>query len=167
MLGLIIRVLYRLRFLAEQAPFDPATFSYVFPLLEQIIQQGGVSAQEDEEKIEQVTLALDFVKFHCGECEHSSFRVKDCVLSLHIVSNTAFPRKRTLEQLLRVIRSQPKLSKNASSTLIDLGEAISPTATHEEINVLLKGTLAQEPHVRNACLQAIQVSSSGRAQLPL
>lgn len=62
-----------------------------------------------------------------------------------------------MQQLVHIIRHQPKLSKNASSTLIDLGEAISPTAVREEIHVLLKGMLMQESHVRNACLQAIQV----------
>lgn len=158
-------MLYRLRSLVEQIPFDAATFSYVFPLLEQIIQQGGISTQEDEEKLEQVTLTLDFIKFHCGECERSFSQAQDTVLSWLIVSDTAFPRKRTLEQLPHVIRSQPKLSKNASSTLIDLGEAISPTATREEIDVLLKGTLAPEAHVRNSCLQAIQVSLPSSAVL--
>lgn len=68
-LDLIVRVLYRLRSLAEQAPFDASTFSYVFPLLEQIIQQGGIAMEEEDEPLEQVALTLDFIKFHCGECE--------------------------------------------------------------------------------------------------
>ncbi|KXN82440.1 Translational activator gcn1 [Leucoagaricus sp. SymC.cos] len=137
--SLIIRVLYRLRFLAEQSPFDASTFSYAFPLLEQVIQKGGINAEEEEEALEQVALALDFIKFHCGE-----------------FSDSAYPRKRTMEQLLHLIRNQPKLSKSGSSTLIDLGEAISPSATREEMDVLLKGILAQESHLRNSCLQAIQ-----------
>jgi hypothetical protein len=62
-----------------------------------------------------------------------------------------------MEQLLHLIRYQPKLSKNGSTTLIDLGEAVSPTATREEMDVLLRGILAQESHLRNSCLQAIQV----------
>jgi hypothetical protein len=64
--------LYRLRFLVEQAPFDASTFSYAFPLLEQVIQQGGVAPEEEEEALEQVTLCLDIIKFHCGECEYFS-----------------------------------------------------------------------------------------------
>ena len=62
-----------------------------------------------------------------------------------------------MKQVLHLIRTQPKLSKNGSATLIDLGEAISSTATREEVDVLLKGTLLTESHLRNACLQAIQV----------
>jgi hypothetical protein len=66
---LIIRILYRLRSLAEQTPFDASTFSYVFPLLEQIVQQGGIAVEEEDEPLEQVALTLDLIKFHCGECE--------------------------------------------------------------------------------------------------
>jgi hypothetical protein len=79
LLGLIVRVLYRLRYLAEQAPFDASTFSYAFPLLEQVIQQGGIASQEEEEALEQVTLTLDFIKFHCGECEYAFHHIKQSV----------------------------------------------------------------------------------------
>ncbi|TFK45118.1 armadillo-type protein [Crucibulum laeve] len=136
---LIIRVLYRLRFLAEQAPFNAATFSYTFPLLCQVLLHGGVSAEEEEEALEQVSLALDFIKFHCGE-----------------FADIGFPRVQTMEELLRIVRQQPKLSKEASSALVDLGEAIYATASRTELDVLLRGTLLQESYARNSCLQAIQ-----------
>ena len=67
-LVLIVRVLYRLRSLAEQTPFDAATFSYMFPLLAQVLMQGGVGSEEEDEVLEQVALVLDIIKFHCGEC---------------------------------------------------------------------------------------------------
>ncbi|KAG2084813.1 armadillo-type protein [Suillus discolor] len=51
---------------------------------------------------------------------------------------------------------QPQLSKEASSVLIDLGEAVQSNATRDEVGVLIDGTLLQEVYVRNACLQAIQ-----------
>lgn len=59
--------------------------------------------------------------------------------------------------LLHVIRNQPKLTKEASSALIDIGEAMHTNAAREEIDVLVEGTLLQEVYARNACLQAIQV----------
>lgn len=65
---LITRVLYRLRSLSEQAPFDAATFSYAYPLLGQVMLQGGIGVEEEEEALEQVALALGIIKFHCGEC---------------------------------------------------------------------------------------------------
>jgi hypothetical protein len=63
-----------------------------------------------------------------------------------------------MEQVLHVVRHQPRLSKEASSVLIDLGEAVQSNATRDEVDVLIDGTLLQEVYVRNACLQAIQVS---------
>lgn len=65
---LITRVFYRLRFLSEQTPFDGATFSYAFPLLQFVFSEGGIATEEAEEALEQVALALDIVKFHIGQC---------------------------------------------------------------------------------------------------
>lgn len=62
-----------------------------------------------------------------------------------------------LQDLLHVIKHQPKLAKNASSTLIDLGQSIHSSAIRGEVDVLLRGSLLQEVYVRNACLQALQV----------
>ncbi|KAH7929550.1 ARM repeat-containing protein [Leucogyrophana mollusca] len=136
---LVIRVLYRLRSLSEQTPFDAATFSYAFPLLAQVLLKGGLDVDQDDDVLEQVALVLDIIKFHCSE-----------------FSDVAFPRKEAIKNLLHVIRQQPRLGKEASSVLIDLGEAIQSTATREEIGVLISGTLLQEVYVRNSCLQAIQ-----------
>jgi hypothetical protein len=71
-----------------------------------------------------------------------------------------------MENLLHIISHQPKLSKEASSALVDLTEAIHTTATREESAVLLRGSLVQEAYVRNSCLQALHVSSIHPA-LPL
>ena len=72
-------------------------------------------------------------------------------------ADTAFPRPQILHGLLHAIRTQPKLSKEGSSALIDLGQAISLNATSEEITLLLDSTLVQEAYARNASLQALQV----------
>ncbi|KAJ7449659.1 armadillo-type protein [Mycena latifolia] len=137
--SLVIRVLHRLRSLSEQAPFDSATFSYAFPLFERVLTLGGIDPEDEEEALEQVALALDIIKFHCGE-----------------FSDTAFPRKQTMEILLHIIRQQPKLSKEGSSALIDLGEVAHASASRDELDVLLNGMLIQEVYVRNSCLQALQ-----------
>ncbi|KAJ7606190.1 armadillo-type protein [Mycena polygramma] len=137
--SLVIRVLHRLRSLSEQAPFDSATFSYAFPLLAQVLTLGGIDPEDEEEALEQVALGLDIIKFHCAE-----------------FSDTAFPRKQTMEILLQIIRQQPKLSKEASSTLVDLGQVAHASASREELDVLVNGTLMQEVYVRNSCLQALQ-----------
>ncbi|THH11230.1 hypothetical protein EW146_g8121, partial [Bondarzewia mesenterica] len=136
---LISRVLYRLRSLSEQAPLDSATFSYIYPLLNLILLKGGIGLTEEDDPLEQVTLSLDIIKFHCGEFE-----------------DTTFPRIQIIEGLLHAMRQQLKLSKEASSALIELGQAIYPNATREETSLLLRGTLSQEAHVRTSSLQALQ-----------
>ncbi|EGO00628.1 hypothetical protein SERLA73DRAFT_71629 [Serpula lacrymans var. lacrymans S7.3] len=136
---LIIRVLYRLRSLSEQTAFDAPTFAYMFPLLARILSKGGVSATEEEEALEQVTLVLDIIRFHCSE-----------------FSDQSFPRNETMKLLLHTIRQQPRLSKEASSILVGIGEAIHANSSREEISVLIDGVLLQEVYARNSCLQALQ-----------
>ncbi|KAG7441044.1 ARM repeat-containing protein [Guyanagaster necrorhizus] len=137
--SLVTRVLHRLRYLSEQSPFDPATFSYVFPLIRHVLAHGGVCTEDVEEREEQLALALDTIKFHCGE-----------------FADLDYPRQQTLEILILTTRQQPKLSKEASSALIDLSEAIYRTASKSEVDILLQGTLLQEAYVRNSCLQSLQ-----------
>lgn len=74
-----------------------------------------------------------------------------------IVTDVHFPRLRTMQNLVQVIRQQPKLAKEASSALIAIGQAVHLTVTKGELNVLLGGTLVQEVYVRNSCLQTLQV----------
>jgi len=62
-----------------------------------------------------------------------------------------------MESLIHVIRQQPRLAKDASSALVDIGQVIHPNVTPEENSVLLRGTLMQEVYVRTSCLQALQV----------
>jgi hypothetical protein len=90
----VIRVLYRLRFLSEQGPFDAATFSYVFPLLSRILLGGIPGEEEEDDPLEQVALALEIIKFHCGECVllslllHIFYSPKACSCQLRIPSLT-------------------------------------------------------------------------------
>ncbi|KAI0710312.1 ARM repeat-containing protein [Cerioporus squamosus] len=137
--SLVIRVLYRLRTLSEQSPFDAATYSYASPLLSQVLVKGGIAIGEEDDPLEQIALSLDIIKFHCGE-----------------FSDLAFPRTNTVRDLIHAIRHQPKLAKDASSALVDIGQAMQANATKAEISEFLLGTLYQEVYVRTSCLQALQ-----------
>lgn len=66
-IALILRVLHRVRYLSEQTTFDVATYSYLSPLLKQILMNGGIGLTEEDDPLEQVSLALDLIKFHCGD----------------------------------------------------------------------------------------------------
>ena len=68
-LALVLRVLHRLRSQSEQTPFDVATYCYMSPLLYQVLIKGGVGLTDEDDPLEQVTLALQIVRYHCSECQ--------------------------------------------------------------------------------------------------
>ena len=69
--SLVSRVLYQLRYLAEASPLDAGTYAYAAPLVSKILRSGGIGLEssETEAALEQLSLALDFLSFHAGQCE--------------------------------------------------------------------------------------------------
>ena len=72
-----------------------------------------------------------------------------------------------MESLIHIIRQQPRLAKDASFALVDVGQAIHANATPEEDSVLLRGTLMQEVYARTSCLQALQVNGMPVVEHPI
>ncbi|GAA5827172.1 hypothetical protein JCM11251_001152 [Rhodosporidiobolus azoricus] len=138
---LVTRVLYQLRFLAEQQPFDAGTYAYAAPLVSKILRSGGVGLEkgQSEQALEQLTLALEFAAFHARQC-----------------ADTAFPRLTLIGDFFAALVGYPSLSRTASSALADLGEAIHDNASAEEIQALMDGGLTEEAFVRLSALQALQ-----------
>ncbi|GAA5862432.1 hypothetical protein JCM1840_004179 [Sporobolomyces johnsonii] len=139
--SLVSRVLYQLRYLAEQSPFDAGTYAYAAPLVSKILRSGGIGLDKSEQEaaLEQLSLALDFLSFHARQC-----------------ADTAFPRLLMIGDLFATLVGYPSLSRTASAALSDLGEAIKMNATPEEIAAILDGALTEEAFVRLAALQALQ-----------
>ncbi|MCO5555788.1 hypothetical protein L7F22_009333 [Adiantum nelumboides] len=73
---LTLRILYRLRFLCEQAPLDLASISFVEPFISKTILSNGLDLAADDEDgtLEQVQLALDFITFHGEACRDAPLR---------------------------------------------------------------------------------------------
>lgn len=102
----------------------------------------------------------------CGECE--SITLLPSILDIAdraIVQDTTYPRLQTIKDLRAIMSSHPRLTKDAGSALADLGAAIKDVATREEIREMIAGTLSKDSQVRNAALQAMQVSTF-RSALP-
>lgn len=138
---LVTRILHQILFLVNKAPLDPTTYALVSMLLHRVVAVGGIgcqSAQSDEAQ-EQLTLVVGIIGACVGEFQ-----------------DDAYPRLETIEDLLKIISTQPRLAKDASSALADLGTAIRDVATPEEIAAIIKGTLSGESNVRNSALQALQ-----------
>lgn len=73
-------------------------------------------------------------------------------------SDPAYPRHATIKDLIQLIRTYPRLAKDASSALVDLGAALQDVARPDEVKEMIAGTLSRDSNVRNAVLQALQVS---------
>ncbi|KAI8144145.1 armadillo-type protein [Fennellomyces sp. T-0311] len=136
------RVLYRLRFITESRPLDPASFGYCFPALQEVIAQGGLGTGSDNEAgLEQVMMAVDVIGSHCPRAE-----------------SKMMPRKDMIDSLLYSIKAYPQCTKTAKTSLIAMCEAMDDdTENTEEINTLLHGLLSDEILVRNAALNGLSL----------
>lgn len=134
----VTRVLYRLRFLAEQRPFDVVSLAYMLPLIFLVLENGGYAAAGSEEADEQLVLALEFLSLHTDIC-----------------ANEHLPRKKLLSTLISSMQAYNQHYKLVKDCLQDFCRSIDPTITNEEITVLAKGVIVPQAPVRTAVLQAI------------
>jgi archaellum component FlaF (FlaF/FlaG flagellin family) len=149
LLDLMNRLLYKLRFQTESRALSPSAFAFCFPVLYQVIKQGGVACPKASElAMEQVAMALDIVGFH---------------VSLAHLSG----RQDIIDCLLYSIREYPAHSKAAKSSLVSLCTAMDGTTiSSDEFKALFQGLLSDESVVRHAALQGLEVSLSIKAKAP-
>jgi hypothetical protein len=168
-IDLVTRILYRLRFQTERKALDAGSYAFISPLLSNAISSGGlgINTDETERALEQLALAVDIIGFHVREGESAllcyNFSLVLWQLNKNrLASDTAYPRQQMIADLLGALNGYPSLRKPAASALADLGNAIGDSSTKAEIAALLEGTLVDEVFVRQACLQAVQVSALSR-----
>lgn len=68
---LVVRVLYKLRFLSEQIPLDAISLIYILPLIMLVFNENGIECTNSDEKDEQLMLAIETLTFHTEICECS------------------------------------------------------------------------------------------------
>ncbi|KAM3583875.1 translational activator of GCN4 [Umbelopsis sp. WA50703] len=144
LLDLVLRVLYRLRFITERAPLSSSSFAYCFPLLHRVITESGIACDKKTEEgkesaLEQITIAVDIIGFHCTNGAES-----------------LLPRQEMIESLLLTIKEFPQCAKTAKTSLVDLCDAMGELASPSEINILLQGVLSGESLVRVAALNGLE-----------
>jgi Generalcontrol nonderepressible 1 (Gcn1) N-terminal/HEAT-like repeat/Parkin co-regulated protein len=135
---LVTRVLYRLRFTAEQRPFDLVTLSYILPLVVIVLDHRAVGCSAGEEADTQVLLSLEFLTFHMSAC-----------------SDLRLPRDQILDRLISAMQKYTQHYRLLKEALVDLCRSISDNIQPNEIHVLLKGVTSTEASIRSAVLQAI------------
>jgi len=66
---LTTRLLYRLRFTAEQRQFDTTSLSFLLTFVLQVLKNGGLGSNDVEKTDEQIVLALEFLTYHTEACQ--------------------------------------------------------------------------------------------------
>ncbi|KAG9777477.1 ARM repeat-containing protein, partial [Aureobasidium melanogenum] len=132
------RVLYRLRFAAEQRPFDTVTTAYALPLIFSVLDNGRIGEVTGDDADAQVLLALEFLSFQMesGSDEH-------------------LPRADILRHLIGAMQRYTQHYRIIKDCLFDFCRSISANITPEERDILLSAVTLPETPVRSAALQAI------------
>ncbi|EMC96009.1 hypothetical protein BAUCODRAFT_24971 [Baudoinia panamericana UAMH 10762] len=135
---LVTRVLYRLRFLGEQRPFDTVTLSYILALVFLVLENGGVDRAAAEDAGEQIVLAIEFLSFHTEAC-----------------SDVRIPRQKLLRTLISAMQRYTQHFRQIKDCFSDLCRCLAPSMTSSETDTVVKGVTVEDPSVRGAVLQAI------------
>ncbi|KAK3697730.1 translational activator of GCN4 [Vermiconidia calcicola] len=135
---LVTRVLHRLRFMAEQRPFDAVTLSYILALIFLVLDGQGIDRASAEDADEQILLAIEFLSFHTETC-----------------SDPRLPRQRVLQTLITSMQHYTQHFRALRDCLSESCRCIAPNVNEAETDTVVKGTIVVDPAVRGAVLQAI------------
>ena len=135
---LVTRVLYRLRFTAEQRPYDTVSFAYTLPLIFVVLDKGCVGGFPGEDADAQVLLALEFLSFQMESC-----------------SDTYLPRTRILQTLVMSMQTYGQHYRLLKDAFLLCCRSIAATIDANELQTVLSSIVAPESSVRGAVLQAI------------
>ncbi|KAF2839489.1 translational activator [Patellaria atrata CBS 101060] len=135
---LVTRVLYRMRFMGEQRPFDNASLIYMLPLVCLVLEHGGIVRESGDEADEQILLALEFLSSHAD-----SF------------ADPELPRDRIFQILISSMQKYTQHFKLVKDCFSDLCRSVAQNLSETETGTILKGIIVAETPVRTAVLQAV------------
>ncbi|KAK4931831.1 translational activator of GCN4 [Elasticomyces elasticus] len=135
---LVTRLLYRLRFLGEQRPFDTVTLSYILALVFLVLEKGGIDRTAGDDADEQIILAVEFLSFHTSVC-----------------SDPRLPREKLLRTLISSMERYTQHFRALKDCFTDLCRYVAPTINKVEMDTVVKGAIVSDAAVRGAVLQAI------------
>ena len=133
------RILYRIRFAAEQRPFDTASLAYILPLIFSVLDHSGIGEVSVEDADAQVLLALEFLSFQMSSCEDQNL-----------------PRAHILRYLISSMQRFPQHHRIIRDSVTEFCRATSSTMSSEESKIILTATTVPQVAVRTAALQAIE-----------
>ncbi len=145
---LILRILYKIKFLADQKPLDSNSLIFILPLLTNVLIDGEskslpvtntVRTDEDlpDTGDEEVLLSLGILTAHS-----------------EVFGDPSIPCGRILKSLLSLMTT-PSRGKIAKECFLRLCEHIGIVITRNDLDILLSNTIISNVFVRTAVLEAI------------
>lgn len=129
---IVMDVLYRCKFLADQRPLDSVTLVYILPALSAILKEA--SRKFDEETTEQLLLALSILATEADELD-------------------TIPRGDLIWALITLLEKNKENAKDVKDCLQRVAQGV--LLTDEEQHALLAATCNENPYVRAATLEII------------
>ncbi|CDK24258.1 unnamed protein product [Kuraishia capsulata CBS 1993] len=147
---LLSRILFRVKFLSDQARFDTATLIYLLPLLIKVLDV-GTKASLKSEKMPQAK--LEFVE---EDKEEEQLLLATDIIGAHAETfqDKSIPRRPIIQALLSLmeIPSRAKTSKECFSALC---QHISVSISDADLSLIMSGAVKHQAFVRLAVLEAL------------
>ncbi|ODQ79468.1 hypothetical protein BABINDRAFT_180589 [Babjeviella inositovora NRRL Y-12698] len=160
LLDLVSRVMFRVKILSDQKPLDSLSLIYILPLLIKVLENGQIAA------VKSSTKAAVTSEFADEDREEEQLMLSLEILSTHseLFEDSNVPRKEILAILLSLMKL-PAKAKLAKECFLSMCQHISVDTTPEDIQMLLRATVAPESFVRNAVLEVLDAEFDLAAEM--
>lgn len=147
---LLSRVLFRVKFVANQKSLDAVSLSYLLPLLINVLEEGKRVALKNADK---PVTRTEFVEEDKEE-EHLMLAMEIISVHAEVFEDPSIPRIPIMDVLMSLLGLASK-AKNAKDCLNVLCQSISVSPTPNDLSVILSNLLSANPFVRSTILEII------------
>jgi len=147
---LLSRVLFRVKFVANQMALDAVSLAYLLPLLINVLEEGKRVALKNADK---PVARTEFVEEDKEE-EHLMLAMEIISVHAEVFEDPSIPRAPIMNVLMSLLGLASK-AKNAKECLNVLCQSISVSPTDEDLKIMLDNLLSPNPFVRSTILEII------------
>ena len=147
---LLSRVLFRVKFVANQVALDAVSLSYLLPLLINVLEEGKRVALKNADK---PVARTEFVEEDKEE-EHLMLAMEIISVHAEVFEDPSIPRIPIMDVLMSLLGLASK-AKNAKDCLNVLCQSISVSPTPSDLSLILSNLLSANPFVRSTILEIV------------
>lgn len=147
---LLTRVLFRIKFVSNQAAIDSISLTYILPLLINVLEKGKAIALKNADK---PVVKAEFVE-EDEEEEHLLLAMEIISVHAEAFEDPSIPRISIVEVLLSLL-SLPSKAKIAKDCFNALCQSISVAPNQEDLDMILSNLLSPNQFVRSTILETL------------